>query len=265
MAVIRVGFPAYTLKRNYEMSVIIPLEETYDWKRNRKMCEKYKTVYLLHGFGGDMNDWIMNTNIIDYAKEYKTVIVMPSGENSFYLDNPVSEQKYGSLVSEEIVNVTRNLFPLSEKREDTFIAGLSMGGFGALQNGFSHPDTFGGIIALSSALIMDFVADLKQGEGTVLGSYSYYQYIFGNPVLLKGSEADPRAAINKLLEKKKEIPRLYMACGTEDELLSVNRDFHQFLIEKKVPHIMEEGEGIHDWKFWNEYIKRGMEWILAKK
>ena len=112
----------------------------------------YKTLYLLHGLLGNCTDWVMNTNIQRLAEDRNLAVVMPSGENSFYVNQILPNNDFGEYIGRELVEMTRRMFPLSHKREDTFIAGLSMGGFGALRNGLKYHETFGYIAVLSGAL-----------------------------------------------------------------------------------------------------------------
>ena len=119
----------------------------------REEGKTYKTLYLLHGIIGNCTDWLYGTRIQRYAEERDLAVVMPSGDNGMYLDQAVD--KYGQYIGQELVQFTRRTFPLSHKREDTFIGGLSMGGFGAMRNGLKYHDTFGAIISLSGAFVLD--------------------------------------------------------------------------------------------------------------
>ena len=120
---------------------------------NEHFKRPMKTLYLLHGFSGNESDWEYNGVAEDIAGKYNLAVIMITGGNNFYLDRKATGCQYGTFAGEEVVNYTRKLFGLSEKREDTLIGGLSMGGFGALHTGLRYPDTFGKIGAMSSALI----------------------------------------------------------------------------------------------------------------
>ena len=136
MALLQVEFRSQTLKRIVPFNVILPTE---------KFKGPYPTLYLLHGLTDNCSAWLSNTRIRMWAEESGLAVVMPSGENSFYMDVLVKDGclgDFGEYIGRELVEITREMFPLSDKREDTFIAGLSMGGFGACRNGLKYCETF---------------------------------------------------------------------------------------------------------------------------
>ena len=163
MALIQVNYSSKALFRTVPMNVILPADRfdaDTDWYLNGKE-RKYKTLYLLHGLLGNYTDWVSQTRIQKWAEERNLAVVMPSGDNSFYFKSRTPWNDYETFIGEELVEITRRMFPLSEKREDTFIAGLSMGGFGALRNGIVYSGTFSHVIGLSSALhIFEDTVDL---------------------------------------------------------------------------------------------------------
>jgi putative tributyrin esterase len=222
----------------------------------------YKTIYLLHGFSGSRNDWLRNSHVEIWAKKYHYAVVMPDGANYFYLDNEGTGERYGAYVGEELVSVTRLMFPLSQSKEDTVIAGLSMGGFGALRNGFRYADTFGAIVALSPALITDEVANMKQGVSNPIAPYGFYRHTFGNPSNLIGSDRDPKYLSNEC-RRRGTMPRLFLACGTEDFLFPRSDDFHAHLNTIKYPHVWWQQKGNHDFSFWNKAMPAALDWLTG--
>ena len=140
--------------------------------------------------------------------------------------------------------------------EDTYLMGFSMGGFGALHTALAYPETFSKTAALSSALIHNGVAQMKEGEANEIANYDYYRMCFGDPDKLAESDNNPEYLIKKLIAAGKKIPEIFMACGTEDFLLEPNRAFHKFLEDQKVEHVYLESKGIHDMKFWQEYAEK---------
>lgn len=223
--------------------------------------QKYKTLYLLHGIFGNDTDWVAGTRIQSWAQDKNLAVVMPCGENKFYVDNEKSGDRFGEFIGEELVEFTRKTFPLSEKREDTFIGGLSMGGYGALRNGLKYHETFGRIVALSSALIKERVLASQYKEGWAMDNRYYYESLFGDLDRLEGSDMDYDALIRNLVQEKKPVPEIYLACGTEDGLYGANLDYHRLLEELGVGHTYVEGPGVHDWVFWDTYIKKALEWL----
>ena len=261
MAFATVNIFSRSLSRQVTFNAIIPVGNFHMPgmpEREKKPC---KTIYLLHGIFGNYTDWVSGTRIVSWAEERNVAVIMPSGDNSFYVDNEKSGALYGDFFGRELVEVTRELFPLSAKREDTFIAGLSMGGYGALRTGLKYHETFGSIAALSGALVLDSAAKATNDTPTIIGRRSYFESVFGDLDKLLGSDKDPRALISELVKSGADIPKLYIACGTEDFLIESNRGYHNLLDELGVNHTYVEGPGGHTWEYWNEYILKVLDWL----
>ena len=145
MAIIEVNFISKCLMRVVTFNAIIPVDKFGPQAENAEQ-KPLKTLYLLHGIFGNYTDWVNGTRIQAWAEANDLAVIMPSGENRFYLDDEKSGELYGEFIGKELVEFTRKLFPLSDKREDTFIAGLSMGGYGAIRNGLKYAENFGCVI-----------------------------------------------------------------------------------------------------------------------
>ena len=135
MALVQVNFISKMLSRTVTFNAIIPLDKISFGEEEVAEEKPLKTLYLLHGAFGNYTDYLSGTRIQRWAEEHNLAVIMPSGENQFYVDKPSRGENYGAYVADELVEFTRKMFPLSHKKEDTFIAGLSMGGYGALING----------------------------------------------------------------------------------------------------------------------------------
>lgn len=261
MALIQVNFMSKSLMRTVPIQVILPVDKlTLPGMPERKI-NKFKTLYLLHGIFGNYTDWLSGTCIQRWAEEKDLAVVMPSGDNMFYVDQPGVHNLYGEFIGKELVEITRKMFPLSDKREDTCIAGLSMGGYGAIRNGLKYHETFGHIGALSSALIMDGLEQRTDETPVFIESRAYAEGVFGDLGKVKNSDKDPRWLAKRLKEEKAQFPRIFMACGEDDSLLEVNRDFKDYLQGLGVKVDYEEGPGAHEWDFWNRYIKKVVDWL----
>lgn len=261
MALATVNLYSEALQRIVTINAIIPVDN-YSYKDEAIQGKKtYKTLYLLHGIVGNYTDWITNTRIMPWAEEKNLVVIMPSGDNRFYLDNFKSCELYGEFIGKELVDLTRRMFPLSEKREDTFIAGSSMGGYGAVRNGLKYSETFGYIAGLSTAFIMERILKSTYDAEFLIHRRNYLESAFGDIDQLIGSDKDYKALITTLKDKGVDIPKLYLACGTDDFLINENRDYRDFLIENQVDVTYVEGQGTHNWEFWNTYIKKVLEWL----
>ncbi len=261
MALAQVNFFSKSLMRTVTINVILPVDN-YSFEGNQLTNRKeFRTLYLLHGMLGNYTDWVSGTRIQAWAQEKNLAVIMPSGDNHFYVDKSETGELYGEFIGEELVEVTRRMFHLSHKREDTFIAGLSMGGYGAIRNGLKYADTFGYIAGLSSGLILDKIPNSTDDAPAFFNRRGYYKAIFGDFNTLFGSDMDYKYLITVLKEQNKPIPGIYLACGTEDFLIEENRDYRDFLQNAGVDFTYEEGPGGHDWMFWDTYIKKVVDWL----
>jgi len=221
----------------------------------------WPTIYLLHGYTGSHVDWLYHSGINEWAMERGYAVIMPYGANYFYLDNDDTGERYGEYVGEELVDVTRRMFPLSTRREDTVVAGMSMGGYGAVRTGLRYADTFGAIFGLSAAMITDEVAAMTpEGGGNAIAPYSYYRHVFGDPAKVLGSDKDPKYLARERL-RQGNAPRLFLACGSEDFLYKANLDYHNYLTGIGYPHEWWVRPGVHDFAFWNQAVPAGMDWL----
>ena len=149
-----------------------------------------------------------------------------------------------------------------------------MGGYGSIHTALAYPDRFSACVALSSALVIKAAAanhgckvdgvDPKviDHELNILPEKMTWE-LFGNPSLLVDSDKNPEVQYKKLKDTGAEIPKIYLAVGTEDALLEANRDFVRFLDKEGADYKYEEGPGKHDWFFWNEYLERGLKYVLG--
>jgi len=226
---------------------------------------KAKTIILLHGYSGDCTDWLYNSAAADFSLKYNLNVVMPTGGLDFYLDQKATGHKYAQFIGEDLIHYLRDTFRIALKKEDTFIGGLSMGGFGALHTGLMYPETFSGIMALSSALIIYHLKDMKKDMGDpVMANYEYYVNAFGDLKKAEKSEHNPEVLFRKNLRNNVRNPKIYMACGTEDFLLEPNRRMAAFFKKQKAEYTYVEGPGIHDWNFWTPHAYEGIEYLLKK-
>jgi len=262
MAVLTCDYFSVARKGFISLSVILPIDPPpAGMEAVQYVSGPFPTIYLLHGYSGNRNTWLYNAQVMQWAARYGYAVVMPDGTNRFYLDNEDTGERFGEFVGRELVEVTRRMFPLSTRREDTVIAGISMGGFGAIRNGLKYADTFGAIMAHSSALITDEVAVMEPGSGNAIASYAYYRHTFGEPGRVLGSDNDPKHLAQVCLRSGGPLPRLFMACGSEDFLYKQNCDYHQYLTGIGYPHAWWVRPGVHDFEFWNPSMQASMDWL----
>ena len=259
MAFFHIRYFSNCLRRMTSFEMLIPNDYRTD-SGQKPPEEPMRTLFLLHGYTGMSENWVP----AGLPEKYNFAIVMPTAENSFYLNGAATGSAYQSMVGEELPDYVRRTFGLANGPEDTFIAGLSMGGFGALHTALAYPDRFGKAACLSSALIVHGIAGMKPGEDNGVANYDYYRACFGDLDRVEESDANPETLVKKLKAAGKKIPDLYLCCGSEDFLIEPNRAMHRFLENEKVPHEYHEGPGIHDMVFWSKWIEKALDWMFIK-
>lgn len=261
MALLEVDFYAASLMRTVTFQAILPSGKRMEDELKGLKPKPLKTLYLLHGAMGNQTDYISGTRIQRWAEDRNLAVIMPSGENQFYIDKPSRGENYGSFVAQELVQFTRNMFPLSTKKEDTFIAGLSMGGYGALINGLKYQDTFSRIGAFSPALIINDIINQSDFVATQPWQPDFYENVFGKIDSLKNSDRNYEFLLQELVDQKQEIPPIYLPIGKDDFLIKSVREFKEFSDKLGLPLTYIEDEGAHEWDFWDKYLKNFLEWL----
>lgn len=251
MAYYTIKLFANALRRYTTFDMFIPndIREDIPHEDNVYKQRKMKVLFLLHGYTGNAGNWVPEY----IAEKYHFAIVMPNGENAFWLDGLSTGHKFATFLGEELPAYIRKTFGLAMAPEETYIMGLSMGGFGALHTALAYPGVFGKAAGLSSALIVHDIAHMKEGDSDELANYAYYHECFGDLETVEESDNNPEVLVKKLQESGGKIPELFISCGTEDFLLEKNRVMHEFLERSGVPHVYMESKGGHDVEFWNEY------------
>ena len=260
MALIRVDFYSRYLERNVVLTAVIPVDKMDGSKLAKRRQGPYRTMYLLHGLFGRDYDWIDKTHVVETAEARDVAVIMPSGEDGLYLDKPEINEWHGKFISEELVEVTRRLFPLSRKREDTALAGISIGAYTALINGLLRPDRFGSNVRLSGAFMRDRV--LAAAESDSPRKRRYYERFFGDLDTVIGSDKDYVALVDRFrADPGLPKPRFYGACGESDNLCQANRDVMALLKGAGFDVTYWEPEiGGHEWPFWNAWIDCALDW-----
>ena len=216
---------------------------------------KYPVIYLFHGAYGDHSDWQRLTRIEQYARQHKLAVVMPAASNSFYLDMPYGSG-YLSYISRELPDFIRKNFPVSSLRAYNFTAGLSMGGYGAIRAALARPDLFSAAISLSGAI--DFPALKNRGSE---GEPRAWRAMFEDSDGYRARDADLAYIAKGLAASGQPLPRLFISCGTEDFLYVINQSACRKFRALGMDVRYEEHPGAHEWAYWDEHIRRGIEWL----
>jgi S-formylglutathione hydrolase FrmB len=266
MAVFDITFLSSSLRRQTQLTAILPVEPPpFPGFGQGNANKPLRSLFLLHGYMGSNVDWIRGSRIEQLAQMHNLAVFCPSGENSFFLDDLKRGALYEQLVCKELIDFTRRVFPVSHERKDTAVGGLSMGGYGALHSGLKHPEVFGSVIALSSALITDQLEEVVKQPDNPMASPAYYIHTFGDPEKVKGSDADPKALAKKIVDSGAPRPNVYIACGTEDFLIAGSKDLSAYMTSIGYDHTYAEGPGIHSWDFWDTFVEKALVWLDGLK
>ncbi|GGD63260.1 alpha/beta hydrolase [Paenibacillus nasutitermitis] len=251
MALIQCDFFSEALGLNTSMNVILP-QTTYSQigMDTRSSEGKHRTLLLLHGLSDDHTIWLRRTSIERYVAPLGIAVVMPAVSRSFYT-NMVSGMDYWTFISEELPVLARSFFPLSDRREDNYVAGLSMGGYGAFKLALSHPDRYAAAASLSGALDLSSLYTERSKD---------FDLIYGSPDQLKGSPNDLMKLATDVAGHTKP-PQLFQCCGTEDFLYADNQRFRSHAESLNLPLSYEEEPGSHEWGYWDHKIQRVLEWL----
>lgn len=264
MANVQIDFFSPAICRISSVQLVLPNDANEDMVKNNPHYQRpVKTLFLLHGYSGACRDWLNASLVTELALKYNLAVVMPSADNSFYVNGKASGYQYEDFIVKDLRSYLQKTFSLAMNAEDTFIGGLSMGGFGALRLGIAHPECFAKTVGLSSALIIEDIKNMTEDSPAAkVANKAYYEQTFGDLTKLEESPVNPEYLIEESLRKKEKLIPIFMACGSEDFLIENNRHFHEFLLKKGIDHVYKESAGIHDWKFWNEYLEPAIRWFL---
>ena len=217
-------------------------------------CSDVKVVYLLHGWADNCTGWSRYTSVERYARMYNVAVVIPEVQKSYYTD---MEQglNYYTYIHEELPAICKRMFGFTGKRENTYIMGLSMGGYGTLKNVFDTPERYCACASFSA--VTDLAGEIERISE---GRRNVYEGVFGKNLAL--TEKDD---LMKQVEKADipSLPRFYMSCGQQDVFVDQNRKFASILKEKGADILYEDWEGEHNWIFWDAAVKRAFDYFFG--
>ncbi len=277
MGVIKFNFLSKELGMQTNISVCIPTFSFADMYNGRTEVYvpgmKYQVLYLLHGGSGDDSDFIHFSNIVRYADENKIAVVMPCDYNAAYNDDPYGPKYYSYLVN-ELPEVCKSIFPISDKREDTFIAGLSMGSHGAMKIAMNHPERFAAALLMSGASYRPGVPTFVPTQNGVFDLETKPQGPpfnaagdkFQDPDYIKGTVNDVFAIAKENAESGKKLPKVFFRVGDCDHALYraqlANKDLQAWGYDTKFEVV--EGLG-HEWDLWDSSLRLALrEWLPLK-
>ena len=225
---------------------------------------RFPVLYLLHGWGGHYTDWVTRTNVADYAAQYRMIVVMPEGNDSWYVDSGgVASDKYETYLLKELIPDVDRRFRTIQARYGRAVAGLSMGGYGAIKYGLKYPASFVFAASISGAFGVTRYTQTEMGGS----NWEPFLRTFG-PADSETRKANDVFEIARELSSARvaALPYFYFDCGTEDagQHFNPNRELSQIFIEKKIPHEYRELPGGHSWAYWDQQVQEVLQ-IAATK
>lgn len=259
MALIHCDFHSRTLDMASSLYAIVPESCGPVPPAAPAVKPSYPVLYLLHGLSDDHTIWLRRTSIERYVAPLNLAVIMPAVHRSFYTDMAAGG-RYWTFISEELPELIQALLPVRTTRENTFVAGLSMGGYGAFKLALRHPGHFAAADSLSGALDINDWIQLNLTDEKRLE----YERIFGDLSQFNGSPNDLFHLLDTAVRSGQPLPRLYQCCGTADPLYAGNQRFRESAQALGVPLTYEEGPGQHEWGYWDRQIQRVLAWIGNK-
>lgn len=225
MGVATVQFYSHALGRRTTYDAILPDTGT----------GPFPVLLQLHGLYDDHHSWIQKSKLVHYVADMQLIVILPDGATSCYLDwlggDRLNRQNYETMIADDLWREIHRSFHVGDDK--WAIGGLSMGGYGAIRLGLRYPDKFSSVWAHSAAFVIgDIVPTLGIGD-------------------IEDSNLHELAS---KLKGRTDLPTLSFDCGTEDELIESNRDFHALLNELGIDHLYAEHPGGHTWEYWDEHI-----------
>lgn len=253
MALVRCDFFSEALELSTSMTVVLPqATQTQIGMSGVAGDAPAPVLYLLHGLSDDDTIWLRRTSIERYAAGLGLAVVMPQVHRSFYRDE-VHGNRFWTFLSQELPALVGHFFRLSDRREDTFVAGLSMGGYGALQWALRCPERFAAAASLSGAL--DLARLRRDGDRAAV-----FDRVFGDAAI-EGSDGDLLALLDRSGDAVGELPALYVGCGTQDVLIEDNRAFAEHATRRGLTVTTDFGPGEHEWGYWDRQIQDVLRWL----
>ena len=255
-----VQFQSTRVGKALPYNVLLPV----DYNQRTARTKRYPVLYLLHGLTGHYTNWLEHTHLADYTRAYDLIIIMPEGNDGWYTDSTtVPSDKYESYIVRELIPDVEKRFRVSTNRDGRAIAGLSMGGYGALKFGVKYPEMFAFAGSMSGALgAASWTQEDLRG----------FEFIWRTLVTVFGPENNPMRKANDVSRLYREVPAsrigalpyVYLDCGTADPLLPSSRSLAAILLERKIPHEYRQLPGTHAWAYWDAQVQEVLR-IAARK
>ena len=254
MALFRGDIRSQALEMDTSLSVILPGDRPV-----RDQPRPYRVLYLYHGIKINSTGWPRWTQLETYCKETGLAVVVPAVQRSFYTDMAMGPA-YFTYVADELPRLCCELFGISSRREDTFVGGFSMGGYGALKAALRRPERFGGCAALS--VVCDPVAFARSPQGGAICRREI-PAIWGPEETVPPEDDLFALAQQAAALPQEDRPRIYWAIGKRDFLYQENQRLRQRFDQVGLGYTYEEWDGVHDWAFWGPAVRKAIRFLLG--
>lgn len=254
MSRFHITFPSGALRMRTDVNVFIP-----DYIPEGKNLNDLPQIYLLHGLSGSRDDWMLNTSLARYVEELELIVICPEGERGFYLDLPHGPQWY-SYITKELPAKLKTWMNLDLDPSKTFIAGDSMGAYGACRMAALNPEQYKAMAAFSGPLSIDFMLLMKEEEPDTYLEMT--KQLGGELDSLYGTDKDPNIwleAFKGIKEEGLHLPDLSFYCGTNDPFIDLNRYYTAKAKQMGIPVHYSEDVGVHDFAYWDKALHS---WLL---
>jgi putative tributyrin esterase len=257
-AVETIQFHSALVGKTLPYNVVLPR----DYRASR--TRRYPVLYLLHGLAGHYSDWTTKTNVADYASRYRMIVVTPEGNDGWYTDSAtVPRDKYESYFLKELIPDVQQRYRTIESRYGRAVAGLSMGGYGALKLGLKSPATFAFAASMSGGV------DVASWNESDLKDFAW---IRGSVMASFGPAGSETRKTNDIFEITRQVtsariaalPYFYLDCGNEDVLCASSEKFAALLREKNIPHEYRQLPGNHSWAYWDQQVQEVLKIAAVK-
>lgn len=247
-------FQSQCLKEITQVTILLPKDRPSPLLAETAVVfSPLRTLYLLHGAMESPETWLWNSGIAQLVDEWKLAVVMPNGRGSFYLDEP-DGPAYFSFLTQELPEYLEQILPLSSRREDRFIGGLSMGGYGAVFAALMRPERFGKVFSMSGAL------DVAKAVGFVKVAFGNAPWFLRDRKALENGPYDLMHLLDGI--HAQAIPPMLLTCGSGDYFLHSCRKFQQKAEAVGIRSTLSVTPGGHDWPYWNEQLPLCIRWLL---
>lgn len=266
MALFELNLRSNALNTNTSVWVCFPEQTGMDKMRGLpyqyQPGVKYQTLWLFHGGGGDASNWPRYTSIERYANEHKLMVICPSAYQSFYSDMAHGEAYY-TWITKELPQVLQWMLPISPKREDNFVAGLSMGGYGSLKWAVNSPERFSHAGSFSGAVDMPGILQRNHMRDGVIVD-DHFIVAFGSLDAVQNNDADVLWKAKQQKAAGVELPKFYVSCGTEDFTWDFNVKLRDEFRAEGIDLTWDERPGGHTWSYWDAAVQRFIDWLPLK-